>query len=237
MRKLDHYCGKWKFCFAGLLKVYCVWKERAILVLEQERSISQQTHRKGFNLFAYFLGQQLLVQMFVMERCLWAFTVHSPKHFVLLLPLIFVLQWPKQEKALECFTHCINHHFETSNDQFDLCCLFACIFHSLHSYFSGKPATGEQVLHIRRQILQGTQAKVLSPVFTCILGSCYSTNQRPGFDIWLWVKQGRAVPASAPGVLVGWAGLAPGCWVWNSLPVSRKGVFSPAHIWLTRCCF
>lgn len=99
MRKPDHYCGKWKFYFAGLLKGYCVWKKRAVLVLEQGRSISQQTHNKGFNLFVYFLGPQPLVQMFVMERCLWAFTVLSLRHFILLLPLIFVLQWPKQEKS------------------------------------------------------------------------------------------------------------------------------------------
>lgn len=60
MRKSDYYCHKLKFYFAGLLKVYCVWKERAILLLKQERA-SQQTHKKGVNVLAYFLGQHSLI--------------------------------------------------------------------------------------------------------------------------------------------------------------------------------
>lgn len=61
MRKSDYFCCKLKFYFAGLLKVYCVWKEGAILLLKQERAISQQTHKKGVNVFAYFLGQHSLI--------------------------------------------------------------------------------------------------------------------------------------------------------------------------------
>lgn len=61
MRKSDYYCCKLKFYFAGLLKVYCVWKKRAILLLKQERTISQQTHKKDVNVFACFLEQHQLI--------------------------------------------------------------------------------------------------------------------------------------------------------------------------------
>lgn len=94
MRKSDYYCGKLKFYFAGLLKVYCVWKERAILLLEQERRISQQTHKKDFSVYAYFLGQQpsLISDVCKGETSLSIPCVFSETfHFVALLNIYFAV--------------------------------------------------------------------------------------------------------------------------------------------------
>lgn len=98
MRKSDYYCGKLKFYFAGLLKVYCVWKERAILLLEPERSISQQTHKKGFSVFAYFLRQQPLISdvcdgdMSLSIHCVFSKTFH----FVAPFNLHFAVTKPRR---------------------------------------------------------------------------------------------------------------------------------------------
>lgn len=132
----------WKFIVCERRELFCFWSWREVF--------HSKLTRKVLVFLLIFFGSSRWFQMFVMEICLWVFTVFSPKRFILLLPLIFILQWPSWEEAFECFTHCINHRFETLNDRFDLCCLFACIVHFLHYNFWRKPGAGEQALCIRR---------------------------------------------------------------------------------------
>lgn len=126
----------WKFIVCERRELFCFWSRRELF--------HSKLTRKMLMFLLVFLGNTSWFQMFVIERCLWVFTAFSPKRFLLSLSLISILQWPSWEIALQCFTHCINHHFETLNDR------FACILHFLHYYFLGKPETGDQILQIRR---------------------------------------------------------------------------------------
>lgn len=68
------------------------------MLLEQERSISQQTHKEGFSVFAYFLGQQPLIsdvcdgKMSLSIHCVFSETFH----FVAPFNLHFAVTKPRK---------------------------------------------------------------------------------------------------------------------------------------------
>lgn len=227
MRKSDYYCGKLKFYFAGLLKVYCVWKERAILCLEQERRISQQTHKKGFSVYAYFLGQQppLISAVCEGETSLSIHCVFSETfRFVALLNLYFAVT--KMRKS----TWVLHPLYKSSlwNLKWPVRPLLPLYLHiSLFALLFLKKTWGWWAGLVDQEVNPaGCWGKGAQHLFHPHLWILPSKNPKPGFRIWLWPEQPKgmvklegAAPASAGGSPLA-AGLG---WHWDPLLLRAGG--------------
>lgn len=93
IRKSDYYCHKLKFYFAGLLKVYCVWKERELFCFWSRKELfHSKLTRKVLMFLLIFLGSTRWFQMFVIEMPLSIHCIFSKTFpFVAFFNLHFVV--------------------------------------------------------------------------------------------------------------------------------------------------